>query len=276
MTLSSFRMARVRGLTAVIGAVLLAAAVATTAAAQQALTVFAAASLTDAFTALGQRFEQEHPGTVVKFNFAGSQALATQMEQGAAADVFASADQRWMQYAEQHKLLGGAAQVFARNRLVVVTPKANPGYVDRLQDLARSHLKLVLAAAQVPVGNYSREALKRLSTAPGFSADYGARVLANLVSEEENVKGVVAKVQLGEADAGIVYATDVTRAIRSQFRVIEIPDASNPIAEYPIAITAGPNPALGGAFVAAVLSSKGQAILAERGFLPPAAGAAAP
>jgi molybdate transport system substrate-binding protein len=239
-------------------------------AAQQTITVFAAASLADAFTTMGQRFEATHPGIAVKFNFAGSQALATQMEQGASADVFASADQRWMQYADQHHLSGGPARVFARNRLVVITPKSNPGYVDRLPDLARPHLKLVLAAPQVPVGTYSREALRRLSAAPGFGADFGGRVLANLVSEEENVKGVVAKVQLGEADAGIVYATDVTRAIRSQLRVLDIPDASNPIAEYPIAPTAPAHRDLAGAFIDFVLSPDGQAILAERGFLPPA------
>jgi molybdate transport system substrate-binding protein len=249
---------------------LLTGAFAPAAAAQQSLTVFAAASLTDAFTAVGQRFEQEHAGVTVKFNFAGSQALATQMEQGAAADVFASADQRWMQYAEQHHLLGSPARVFARNRLVVITPRANPGYIDKLQDLARPGLKLVLAAAQVPVGNYSRETLRRLAVTPGFGADYGSRVLANLVSEEENVKGVVAKVQLGEADAGIVYATDVTRAIQSQFRVLEIPESSNPIAEYPVAPTATGTRELAAAFIEMLLSPSGQALLTARGFLAPA------
>lgn len=237
--------------------------------AQQRLTIFAAASLTDAFTAVGQRFERERPGVAVQFNFAGSQALATQMEQGASADVFASADQRWMQYAEQRHLLGGPARVFARNRLVVITPKANPGYIDKLQDLARPGLKLVLAAAQVPVGKYGREALRRLASTPGFGADFGSRVLANLVSEEENVKGVVAKVQLGEADAGIVYATDVTTAIRSELRVIEIPEASNPIAEYPVAPTAKGQQDLAAAFIALLLSPPGQELLAARGFLAP-------
>ncbi len=256
-------MRRAGALAAAVGTLLLPAALP----AQQTLTVFAAASLTDAFTALGLRFEQEHPGATVRFNFAGSQALATQLEQGAAADLFASADQRWMQYAQQRQLLGGPAQVFARNRLVVITPRANPGYIDRLQDLARPGLKLVLAAAQVPVGGYSREALRRLAAAPGFNADFGARVLGNLVSEEENVKGVVAKVQLGEADAGIVYATDVTRAIQSQLRVLEIPDRSNPIAEYPVAPTAHGQAELAAAFMATLLSPAGQALLAGRGFL---------
>jgi molybdate transport system substrate-binding protein len=271
MSLIASRQPRIGRLATVAGALLAPVLFAPVTAAQQTVTVFAAASLTDAFSALGQRFEQEHPGTLVKFNFAGSQALATQMEQGAVADVFASADQRWMQYAEQHHLLGGPARIFARNRLVVITPRANPGSIDRLEDLARPRLRLVLAAAQVPVGNYSREALRRLSAGPEHGADYGRRVLANLVSEEENVRGVVAKVQLGEADAGIVYATDVTNATRSRFRVLEIPDASNPIAEYPIAPTAGARGELAAAFVASVFSPAGQAILAERGFLPPLA-----
>jgi molybdate transport system substrate-binding protein len=273
MTLTALKVRRGTLVPPALKVLLLIAAIVPAAAAQQSLTVFAAASLTDAFTAVGQRFEQEHAGVTVKFNFAGSQALATQMEQGASADVFASADQRWMQYAAQHNLLGGPARVFARNRLVVITPRANPGYVDKLQDLARPGLKLVLAATQVPVGNYSREALRRLSAAPGFSADFGGRVLANLVSEEENVKGVVAKVQLGEADAGIVYATDITTAIHSQLRVLEIPQSSNPIAEYPVAPTAGGKRELAAAFIETLLSPSGQALLAARGFLVSAPGA---
>lgn len=236
--------------------------------AQQTVTVFAAASLTEAFTILGKSFELAHPGVAVKFNFAGSQVLATQMEQGARADVFASADQRWMAYAGDKNLLGDAPQVFARNRLVVVIPKSNPGAVEKLQDLARPGLKLVLAGRQVPVGAYSREALKRLSVAPGFPAHYDQLVLANLVSEEENVRAVAAKVQLREADAGIVYQTDVSESVRPQLRLLEIADPYNPIAEYPIASVRGAS-ALGPEFVKLVLSADGQALLAARGFLPP-------
>jgi molybdate transport system substrate-binding protein len=239
--------------------------------AQQTLTVFAAASLAEAFTAIGKNFEAEHPDVTVRFNFAGSQTLATQIEQGAKADVFASADQRWMQYATEKGLVAGIPVMFARNRLVVVLPKSNPGYVDRLQDLARPGLKLVLAGAQVPVGAYSREALRRLSARSGFPRDFDQRVLRNLVSEEENVRAVVAKVQLREADAGIAYVTDVTPAARAQLRVLEIPDPENPIAEYPIAATAVGNTDLGRAFVVHVLSPAGQRELAARGFLPPLA-----
>lgn len=236
--------------------------------AQQSVTVFAAASLTDAFTALGKTFEQAHPGVSVKFNFAGSQILASQVEQGARADVFASADQRWMSYAGNKDLLSSAPQVFARNRLIVVLPRSNPGAVERLQDLARPGLKLVLAGRQVPVGGYSREALIRLAAAPGFPAHYDQLVLANLVSEEENVRAVAAKVQLREADAGIVYQSDVSEAVRPQLRLLEIPDPYNPVAEYPIASVKGGS-ALGAEFVKLVLSPAGQASLAARGFLPP-------
>lgn len=236
--------------------------------AQQTVTVFAAASLTEAFTAIGKLFERKHPGVTVKFNFAGSQALATQIEQGARTDVFASADQRWMKYAEDKKLLAGPPLLFARNRLVLVIPRSNPGGIERLEDLARPGLKVVLAGRQVPAGAYSREALARLNAAGGFPRHFDQLVLSNLVSEEENVRAVPAKVQLGEADAGIVYQTDVTSSMKSQLRIFDIPDPYNPIAEYPIATVAGGN-SLGSEFVALVLSAEGQAVLAARGFLPP-------
>jgi molybdate transport system substrate-binding protein len=238
--------------------------------AQQTVSVFAAQSLTEAFTTIGKRFEQQNPGVTVRFNFAGSQVLATQIEQGAKADVFASADQRWMQYAADKKLLAAPAQIFARNRLVVVIPKSNPGAIERLQDLARPGLTLVLAGRQVPVGAYSREALKRLAGAGGFPRNYDQLVLANLASEEENVRAVLAKVQLREADAGIVYQTDITASVRPQIRLLEVPDPYNPIAEYPIAPVTGGG-ALGAEFIALVLSAGGQAVLGAAGFLPPGA-----
>lgn len=240
--------------------------------AQQTITVFAAASLTEAFTAIGKDFETTHPGVTVQFNFAGSQVLATQLEQGAKADVFASADQRWIHYADEKKLLSNTPVIFARNRLVVVLPKSNPGGIEKLQDLSRPGIKLVLAGRQVPVGAYGREALTRLDSAPGFLRKFDQLVLLNLVSEEENVRAVIAKVQLREADAGMVYQTDVTRNLRPQLRLIEIPDAYNPIAEYPIATVTGGS-ALGAEFIAMVLSDDGRSVLAGLGFMPPTAAA---
>jgi molybdate transport system substrate-binding protein len=241
------------------------------------LTVFAAASLKDAFSEAADVLGKRNPPIAVRYSFAGSQQLVLQLEQGAAADVFASADQRWMQVAQDSGLVAGSPVVFARNRLVVITPASNPGRIDRLEDLGKRGLKLVLGAEAVPVGKYSREALDRLRDAPGFGADYSKRVLRNLVSEEENVKAVVSKVQLGEADAGIVYVSDVTPPVRKAVRTIEIPDPYNVVAAYPIAVLRqSQQPAAARAFVEYITSAEGQAVLARHGLLPAEAAAKQP
>ncbi len=233
------------------------------------LTVFAAASLTDAFADLGKKFEASHAGVEVRFNFGGSQQLATQIENGAQADLFASADGRWMSYVERRNLVQGSPATFARNQLVVIVPRSNPARVDRLQDLARRGVKLVLGAESVPVGAYGREAIRRLSRASGFPPDFGRRVLANLASEEENVKLVAAKVQLGEADAGLVYRSDVTPPVARQVKVLELPDSCNVTAGYPVAVVGGtPKAALAAEFVKFLLSPEAQVVLAKHGFLP--------
>ena len=233
------------------------------------LTVFAAASLKDAFSEAAAVLGKRNPPIAVRYSFAGSQQLVLQLQQGASADVFASADQRWMQVARDTGLVAGAPVVFARNRLVVITPASNPGRIDRLEDLGKRGLKLVLGAEAVPVGKYSREALARLAEAPGFGADYSRRVLRNLVSEEENVKAVVSKVQLGEADAGIVYVSDVTPSVRRAVRTLEIRDPYNVVATYPIAVLRGTQqPAAAQAFVEYITSAEGQALLSRHGLLP--------
>jgi molybdate transport system substrate-binding protein len=240
------------------------------------LTVYAAASLTEAFRDLGLKLEQQHPGLTVRFNFAGSQQLALQLEQGAPADVFASADQRWMSYVGDKGLLGADPVVFARNRLVVVVPRTNPARIGRLEDLARRGTKIVLAAEVVPAGKYSRETLEKLAHARGFPEGYDRRVLANVVSQEENVKSVVAKVQLGEADAGMVYRSDVTPSVARYVRVFKIPDPYNSIATYPIAVLKSASDAAAAReFVALVTSAVGQGVLQQHGLLP-ATGAAEP
>lgn len=232
------------------------------------LSVFAAASLKDAFTEAGAILARRRPGFAVRFNFAGSQQLALQITQGADADVFVAADRRSIDAVGEKGMLAGAAVIFARNRLVVIAPAANPGRVNRLQDLAKPGLKLVLAAEAVPVGRYTREALERLAGAEGFGADFTARVLRNVVSQEDNVKAVVAKVQLGEADVGIAYVSDVTPAVRRVVRQIAIPDAYNVIAAYPIAVLAGSRQkADAQAFVDFVLSDEGQRLLERHGLL---------
>lgn len=226
-------------------------------------TIFAAASLSEVFQQAARQVKKRS-GFEYRFNFAGSQQLAAQLEQGAPADLFASADDRWMSYASEHNLIDGSAKRFARNRLVVITPVANPGRVDKLEDLARSGVKVLIGIETVPAGRYARQVLARLSN----GSDFGRRVLANVVSQEENVKSIVTKVQLGEADAGFVYVTDVTPSLRGRLRVIAIPESANVIADYPIAFARGaPNHEAAQAFVDYLLSTDGQALLARYGFL---------
>ncbi len=233
------------------------------------LNVFAAASLSDAFHDIAHQFEHRHPGMKVRLNLAGSQQLATQIEQGAEADVFASADERWMDYAKEHALVSGESSVFARNRLVVIVPRTNPARINHLQDLAKPGAKLVLGAETVPVGKYSRQVLMNLSSVHGFGGGFPRRVLANLVSEEENVKSVVGKVQLGEADAGIVYRSDVTPSVSRYIHVIAIPDSVNVLAAYPISVVSGTQQeSAAEEFVNLVLSPSGQRALAAHGLIP--------
>ena len=240
----------------------------TRAANKATLTVFAAASLSDAFTEIGHTLEKQRPGLTVRMNFAGSQQLALQIEQGAAADVFASADERWMSYAKDHGLVDGESSIFARNRLVVIVPKTNPARISKIKDLSRRGTKLVIGADAVPVGRYSRIVLKNLSKDPSYGDDFASQTLRNVVSEEENVKSVVVKVQLGEADAGMVYRSDVTPAISRYVKVFEIPDAANIIASYPIAMVKDTkNAETAKAFIELVTSEQGQKVLEGRGLM---------
>jgi molybdate transport system substrate-binding protein len=215
--------------------------------------VFAAASLTAAFTEIGEQFTNSS-GTKVVLNFAGSQALATQIQQAAPADVFASADTTNM---DKVKNLVGTPQNFASNQLQIVVEKGNPKGVKGLDDLANPDLKVVLAAPDVPAGKYAAEALAK------------ADVTVKPVSEEDNVKAVVTKVSLGEADAGIVYVTDVT-AGGDKVQGVDIPEDLNVLATYPIAtVKASQNPSQSQTFMDQVLGAEGQQILKANGFLPP-------
>lgn len=233
------------------------------------LMVFAAASLTDAFEELATAFEATYPGAEITYNFAGSQQLAAQLNGGAPADVFASANSRQMEAViAGGRVEDGAAQAFVRNRLVVITPSDNPAGITTLQDLAKPGVKLILADKAVPVGQYSLDVLAKASALPGYTEAYSPTVLANVVSYEENVRSVLAKVALGEGDAGIVYTTDAALEA-DRLQQIAIPDELNTIASYPIAPVAdSANPALAEAFIAFVLGPEGQAILARYGFIP--------
>ncbi|MBW7885885.1 MAG: molybdate ABC transporter substrate-binding protein [Caldilineaceae bacterium] len=236
---------------------------------QPELVVFAAASLTDAFQAIGETFAAEHDA-VVTFNFAGSQQLAQQLSGGAPADVFASANARQMEAAVgTGRIDAGTIQTFAHNRLVVVTPADNPGEIATLADLARPGIKLVLADSAVPVGQYSLDFLAKAIAQGEMEEGYDEAVLANIVSYENNVRTVLAKVVLGEADAGIVYSSDVTGEERNRVQIIDIPDALNVVASYPVApLQDSAHPELAAAFVDYLRSARGQATLAEYGFIP--------
>jgi len=227
------------------------------------LEVSAAASLTGPFREIGALYTKA-TGQTVAFNFGATNELRVQIENGAPADVFASASAEEMERARAHHAVDTPA-VFAHNRLVVVTPADDPGHVAALKDLARPGLKLVTAHPNVPVGKYFQAMLAAMGKDPAYGAAWAAAAAKNVVSQEVNVKQVVAKVALGEADAGVVYVSDVVPRLRA----IPVPDAYNVQAAYPIAITAGSHqPDAARRFVQLVLSPEGRAILARHGFAP--------
>ncbi len=230
------------------------------------ITVFAAASLTDAFNEIKTDFEAEHEDVTITYNFAGSQALVTQLAQGASADVFASANNSQMAAAQAEDVIDGDPQLFTRNKLAIIVPSDNPAGIEAPGDLVNSGIKLVIAAPEVPVGEYTLEILDMMSADATYGADFRSQVEANIVSLEDNVRQVASKVALGEADAGVVYTTDITADIAGDVMIIEIPDEFNVIAEYPIARVADGDTELADAFIAWILSDEGQAVLEEFGF----------
>jgi molybdate transport system substrate-binding protein len=236
------------------------------------LTVLAAASLADSFKEIGTGFEAARQGVRVEFSFAGSNQLRTQLESGAKGDVFASADRKQMDAAVASKVVDGAAggvRVFAMNHLAVIVPKENRAGVKAFEDLGRPGLKVVVADKAVPVGNYTRLMLEKAD--PALAKAIGA----NIVSREENVAAVVAKVALGEADAGIAYASDAAGGNAAKLMVLAVPPGIDQQAEYVIAVTAHPGDAgLAREFLDAVTSREGRAILEKRGFSGPPAPAA--
>lgn len=235
------------------------------------LTVFAASSLSVPFEQVGAQFEQEHPGVSVTFNFAGSQQLAQQIAQGAPADLFASASQTYMDQAVQdgHVTAGGWL-IFARNQLVAIYNLEKPLSSLDLQALSQPGLRLVLAAPEVPVGQYTQAFLEQAVLNPAYGAVFRDGLLANVASYEDNVKVVLAKVVLGEADAGIVYVSDLSGENAGVLGQIAIPPELNVTASYPIAVLSdSPYHDLAQALVDYILSADGQAILSSYGFLPP-------
>lgn len=233
------------------------------------ITVFAAASLTESFKELGHSFEAAHPGTSVQFNFAGSQDLRAQLEHGAPADVFASANTKEMDAVVQAKIVDPATvKAFARNRLIVIYPKKNPGGISSLADLAKQGLKIDVADPSVPVGNYTMRMLDAAAKDPALGAEFKKGFLANVVSREENVKAVVSKVRLAAADAGVVYTTDAGGAAAADLATLEIPSPLNQEASYPIGVTsASRNAESARQFEDLVVSPQGQQVLQRYGFI---------
>jgi molybdate transport system substrate-binding protein len=255
---------RVAGVIALLGVAALAAPAGASVAptgSSGTVRVLAASSLTEAFAEIAAAFEAGNPGTRVELSLAGSQVLRTQVEQGAEADVFASADREHADALVRQGLLR-PTRIFARNSLVVVVP-GQAARVASLADLARPGTRVVVADPAVPAGRYAAEALRRLDAEGGLGTGFGPRVRANVVSEETNVRAVLSKVVLGEADAGLVYATDAAAAA-GKVRVLELPVSV--VAEYPIGVLAGARSPAAAAFVDLVLGERGQAILRQHGF----------
>ena len=221
------------------------------------LVVFAATSLTEAFDKIGAQFEAANPGVTVKFNYNGSSSLATSITQGAPADVFASAAPSNMKTVTDASLASGTPKIFAGNTGEILVEKGNPQHIKSVSDLANPAVKVVVCAPEVPCGKVATAIFKN------------AGVTVKPVSQETNVGGVVTKVTLGEADAGIVYVTDI-KANEGKAVGVPIPANENDVTEYPIAeLKDAPNATAAAAFVSYVLGPEGQQVLASFGFQPP-------
>jgi len=255
--------------TAALAALVALSATAPLAAQPQSITVFAAASLTEAFNAAGPAFTKK-TGIAVTFSYGGSDTLATQIKAGAPADVFASANLAQMKVVSDADLIAAPAKTFAKNRLVLITPKGDAAGVATPLDLTKPGVKVVLADATVPVGAYARSTFAKMAGQNGYPADFPAAVTKDVVSNELDVKAVVTKIALGEGDAGVVYSTDVTPTVAPKLDVHPFPDGVVPDIQYPIAVLKNAaNAKAAQAFVDYVLSPDGQSFLKARGFIAP-------
>ena len=233
------------------------------------LTVLAAASLKVAFPRIGELFTTAHPDVTVDFSFAGTDALAAQLEQGVAADVFAGASKKFGDELADRGFIG-AYRPFCTNQLILVLPPANPAGIASVRDLTKPGTKIVVGSETVPIGTYTRTVLANLNAT--YGATFASRVLANVVSNEDNVEGVLTKVESGEADAGFVYVTDA-KAAGPGVRTISLPAAAQATATYPIGVvTASKHPVAARQFEDFVLSAAAQGVLRGAAFGPPPAG----
>lgn len=238
-------------------------------AAPSSLTIYAAASLKAALAKATTAYEAANPGTTLSISTDSSAALETQIEQGAPADLLLSADMANPQKLVDKGLAAGGITKFAGNLLTVIVPAANPAGIQTPADLARSGVKVIAGGDTVPITKYAAQVVANLAKQPGYPADFVAKYTANIVSKEDNVAAVVAKIELGEGDAGIVYVTDAKTS--TKVMTIPVPDAANVPATYGgIVVKASPNVAAAQAFLAWIAGPDGQTILASFGFLPPA------
>jgi molybdate transport system substrate-binding protein len=233
------------------------------------LTVLAASSLIDAFGVLANRFEEQNPGVKVKQSFESSSTLLAQIQQGAPADVFASAAEEEMNTAIKDGLVEGEAEIFVKNREIVMVPKNNPANINRFRDVANPDVKLVLAGKDVPAADYALEILGKAKD--GYGADFEKDVLSNVVSRESDVRASVNRVVVGDADATFGYASDYTPDIRDKVKVVQIPPHLNIVATYPIAaLEHAKSPGLAEKWVELVTSEEGQRVLQKWNFEPAA------
>jgi molybdate transport system substrate-binding protein len=232
------------------------------------LTVFGAASLKGVLEQAKTAYESANPGTTLTISTDSSSALETQIEQGAPADVFLSADTTNPQKLVDRGFAGGDAVVFAGNELTVIVPADNPGGVSTPFDLAKPGLKVIAAGDEVPITTYATQVVDNLAKEPGAPAHFAAAYAANVASKEDNVKAVVTKVELGEGDAGIVYVTDA--AASDKIKTVDVPDSANVQATYAgVVVKASPNADAASKFLDWFAGPDGQAILSSFGFLPP-------
>ena len=232
------------------------------------LVVYGAASLKGVLEAAKSAYETANPGVNVTISTDSSSTLETQIEQGAPADVFLSADATNPTKLLDAGLAEGAAVTFARNKLTIIVPADNPAGIRTPADLARAGIKIIAAGDEVPITRYATQLVGNLATEAGYPADFAARYTANIASKEDNVKAVVAKIELGEGDAGIVYLTDARAS--TTVKAIDVPDSANVPATYTgLVVRASANPAAARAFLEWFAGPDGQAILGGFGFLPP-------
>jgi molybdate transport system substrate-binding protein len=231
------------------------------------LTVFAAASLKAVLEKARTAYEALHPGTTLTISTDSSAALETQIEQGAPADVFLSADTTNPKKLVDKGLTAGDPLMFATNALTIIVPAGNPASIASPKDLARPGVKVIGAGPEVPITKYGAQLVENLAALPGYAAGFAAAYTGNIVSREDNVKAIVAKVELGEGDAGIVYLTDARTS--TKLETVDVPEAANVPATYAgVVVKTAPDPAAAQAFLDWFAGPEGEAILATFGFLP--------